>query len=181
LKARLFPGQPGPLFDEDFSDYPEHVDQATGKYGDAVQITILIWKTITGLDYGQRNSQQLASTDKELKVTKAENAFLRGQLALKNGNAKNAKRLFERALAINPAHSEAHLGLARILLNSPDQADGLVHLDHALRISTKMTPEIERLYALSRPAMWFRVTAMAPPNRGRHPPAGHSPPLTVPV
>jgi hypothetical protein len=43
LKAKAFPTRTKPLFDEDFSDYPETIDH-TPNYDDAVRLAIQIWK-----------------------------------------------------------------------------------------------------------------------------------------
>lgn len=44
LKELIFPDRAGPLFDEDFSDYPEGVDQLVPRYEDAVALAIRIWR-----------------------------------------------------------------------------------------------------------------------------------------
>lgn len=44
LKKNAFPDRSGPLFDEDFSDYPEKVEQFEARYEDAVELAIRIWK-----------------------------------------------------------------------------------------------------------------------------------------
>lgn len=43
LRKNVFPNRKAPLFDEDFSDYPEHLDKAAPSYSDAVRLAISIW------------------------------------------------------------------------------------------------------------------------------------------
>lgn len=45
LRQEVFPGRPAPLFDEDFSEYPERLDIETRNYGDAVRLAIAIWSS----------------------------------------------------------------------------------------------------------------------------------------
>ena len=44
LKEKLFPERSVPLFDDDFSDYPEEVVARAPRYEDAVALAIQIWK-----------------------------------------------------------------------------------------------------------------------------------------
>jgi hypothetical protein len=44
LRARAFPHLPKPLFDEDFSEYPEHANGLNPTYDDAVEITARLWQ-----------------------------------------------------------------------------------------------------------------------------------------
>ncbi|WP_143083339.1 hypothetical protein [Nitrosomonas communis] len=46
LKSRIFPKQESPLFDEDFSEYPEHTECLGPRYEEAVQICVQIYKTL---------------------------------------------------------------------------------------------------------------------------------------
>ncbi|MCP5417805.1 MAG: hypothetical protein H6965_11995 [Chromatiaceae bacterium] len=45
LQERLFPGRSAPLFDDDFSDYPERVAVQPPSYEGAVALAIKIWKS----------------------------------------------------------------------------------------------------------------------------------------
>ncbi len=44
IKEKAFPDRSEPLFDEDFSDYPESVDKLEPRYADAVELALRIWK-----------------------------------------------------------------------------------------------------------------------------------------
>jgi hypothetical protein len=44
LKLKIFPARLEPLFDDDFSDYPEKIEQQAPRYEDAVALAIRIWK-----------------------------------------------------------------------------------------------------------------------------------------
>ncbi len=44
LKEKVFQGRSKPLFDDDFSDYPEKTEQLEPRYEDAVELAIRIWK-----------------------------------------------------------------------------------------------------------------------------------------
>ncbi len=44
IKEKAFSGRSEPLFDEDFSDYPESVEQLEPSYEDAVELALRIWK-----------------------------------------------------------------------------------------------------------------------------------------
>jgi hypothetical protein len=152
LKARILPTQPTPLFSEDFSDYPEHVQQSPPQYADAVRIVIGIWTSSLENTSKTGRHSELAAVSNELTAAKAQNAFLQGQLAVTNGNAKNARRLFLKALEFDPRHVRAHLSLARLLLPSPDnQAEGFAHLERARTLAKAPIPEIKQLYDKFRP------------------------------
>lgn len=43
LRGKVFPDRNGPLFDEDFGDYPERLEIETQNYSDAVRLAISIW------------------------------------------------------------------------------------------------------------------------------------------
>lgn len=45
LKEKAFPGRSEPLFDDDFSDYPEKLDVSERRYEDAVEIAIKLWES----------------------------------------------------------------------------------------------------------------------------------------
>lgn len=47
LKEKAFPGRSEPLFNNDFSDYPETADQLRPRYEDAVKLAMRIWKAKT--------------------------------------------------------------------------------------------------------------------------------------
>lgn len=47
LKARLFPDRTAPLFDDDFSDYPESIEALTPRYEDAVAMAIRMWRALS--------------------------------------------------------------------------------------------------------------------------------------
>lgn len=44
LKMKIFPARSEPLFDDDFADYPEKIEQQAPRYEDAVALAIRIWK-----------------------------------------------------------------------------------------------------------------------------------------
>ncbi|QYZ67199.1 MAG: hypothetical protein NV67_03355 [Gammaproteobacteria bacterium (ex Lamellibrachia satsuma)] len=44
IKEKAFPDRSESLFDEDFSDYPESVEQLEPRYEDAVELALRIWK-----------------------------------------------------------------------------------------------------------------------------------------
>ena len=41
---KIFPARLEPLFDDDFADYPEKIEQQAPRYEDAVALAIRIWK-----------------------------------------------------------------------------------------------------------------------------------------
>lgn len=46
LRKLAFPDQPSPLFDEDFSAYPEQAEPLTPQYSDAVEICMTLWRSM---------------------------------------------------------------------------------------------------------------------------------------
>lgn len=48
LRKKVFPDRAAPLFDEDFSDYPEHLEERPPDYSEAVRLAISIWKEKSG-------------------------------------------------------------------------------------------------------------------------------------
>lgn len=48
LRQRAFPDRTGLLFDEDFSEYPEEIDETGPRYEDAVALAIRLWRAKLG-------------------------------------------------------------------------------------------------------------------------------------
>lgn len=60
-----------------------------------------------------------------------------GRVLDESGEPARAKTYFEKALAINPDHLEAHVGMARVLMQSGDRAGADKHLKEIERLKTQ--------------------------------------------
>lgn len=145
LKALAFPEQTAPLFDEDFTDYPESLEGESPCYDDAVDIAVEIWRAAQERDPNAGLKEELERARGALQMANAEIQFLRGQIALRNGNPEKGRTRFRKAIELNPEHAGAHLGLARLLVRTAEADLGWVHLVKAGDILGGMSPEMERL------------------------------------
>lgn len=147
LRERFLPGHPAPLFEEDFSDYPEQDEAMLPNYVDAVDIAIRLWRHKIAPHARTKTFDELAGLHRELNRVKAQNAFLQGQLALKNGNKESAERLFRRTLQLNDQHAGAHVVMAKLAMAANDLVRAREHLEQARRYANGAMPEIARLLA----------------------------------
>lgn len=145
LRARVFPEDPAPLFDDDFSEYPETLAPHTPRYADAVRIATEIWKELRKSAQSRGAADDAGELKRQLAASRAENQCLKGQLAARGGNVGKARGHFLAALEIDEGSVAAHMGLAKLLLKE-DTEEGWVHLEKARALSKKPSEELSRLY-----------------------------------
>lgn len=147
LAAVVFGKAGQALFDEDFTDYPESLENVQPRYEDAVKIAIRLW--LHKLDAAAPFSTiaELESAIEQLRHVTAENAYLEAEIAARDGDVAASRSHLHACLQHDPRHGRAHLALARQFLEAGKLVRGIKHLRDAGDCLGEACPELERLSA----------------------------------
>lgn len=147
LAAVVFGKEGQALFDEDFTDYPESLENVQPRYEDAVKIAIRLW--LHKLDAAAPFSTiaELESVVDQLRQMRAENAYLQAEIALRDGDVAASRSHLHACLQHDARHGRAHLALARQFLETGNPVRGMEHLRDARACLGEACPELESLSA----------------------------------
>jgi hypothetical protein len=162
LRDRFFPWRTAPLFDMDFSDYPERLTQLAPRYESAVRLAVTMWCAhananswpavtapelpVCPVPASPAPARPAPDVERKIIRLEADNHYLLGLLALRSGRRDRAIEQFRNSLEVNAGHFRANIELAKTLLKDGDLEQGIKYLRAARAVHPRSNAALDALY-----------------------------------